>query len=404
MCDVLGELMGIYETLLESFDDKDNGINNSSIYLDTIMFEAANKVAEPHTECISNFKTTISKLYEQIDFLKEELKEKNLLIKSLIFFNANECKKINRSIVDDQFVSSVEVNESNYINDTFLEENNETPLSIIYDGSFEDNNETILNSTVIDAPYPTEQTSIDGNNSEINADMVNDASILSDSNNNTKLDEKYEWQKSSSGFARKMFEKMGYKGRGLGKSEDGITEPISITKLAKFTDSPHKEIRKRKMIYIASGSMLNQIDETRLSKHFDVKVRCHGGCTIKCMYTHLPDMFKLKPEYVILHIGSNDCPNKTSDEIIRELNNLIAYIQRTLPSSKITYSLPTVRTDCSKAEAIRKNFNVKMKRSNNDLLENSNIQVEHLGKKGLHFNDHGVKLMARNIISLIKRF
>ena len=404
MGDVLGELMGIYETLLESFDDKDNGINNSSIYLDTIMFEAANKVAEPHTECINNFKTTISKLCEQIDFLKEELKEKNLLIKSLIFFNANECKKINRSIVDDQFVSSVEVNESNYINDTFLEENNETPLSIIYDGSFEDNNETILNSTVIDAPYPTEQTSIDGNNSEINADMVNDASILSDSNNNTKLDEKYEWQKSSSGFARKMFEKMGYKGRGLGKSEDGITEPISITKLAKFTDSPHKEIRKRKMIYIASGSMLNQIDETRLSKHFDVKVRCHGGCTIKCMYTHLPDMFKLKPEYVILHIGSNDCPNKTSDEIIRELNNLIAYIKRTLPSSKITYSLPTVRTDCSKAEAIRKNFNVKMKRSNNDLLENSNIQIEHLGRKGLHFNDHGVKLMARNIISLIKRF
>ena len=404
MGDVLGELMGIYETLLESFDEKHNAVNNSSAYLDTIMFEAANKVDVPHTECIENFKTTISKLYEQIDFLQDELKEKNLLIKSLIFINANEGTKINRSIVDDQYVSSVEINnESKYIDDTFLDEHNETPRSFIYDGSFEDNNDTILNSTVIDT-YPTELTSKNGNNKEMNADIVNDASISSDTNSNTKLDERYEWQKSSSGFARKMFAKMGYKGRGLGKSEDGIMEPVSINKLNKFTESPNKDVRKRKMIYIASGSMLNQIDETRLSRHFDVKVRCHGGCTIKCMYTHLPDMFKLKPDYVILHIGSNDCPNKTSDEIISELNSLIAYIKRTLPLSNITYSLPTVRTDCSKAEAIRKNFNVKMKRTKYTLLENSNIQVEHLGKKGLHFNDHGVKLMARNIISLIKRW
>ena len=150
--------------------------------------------------------------------------------------------------------------------------------------------------------------------------------------------------------------------------------------------------------------MLNQIGETRLSRIYDVKIRCHGGCTIKCMYTHLPDMFKLKPDYVILHVGSNDCPNKTSDEILKEITNLMTYIRKRLPACKITYSLPTVRNDSTKAEAIRKNLNVKMISCHNDVLDNSNIRVEHLGKKGLHFNDHGVKLMARNIISLIKRW
>ena len=38
------------------------------------------------------------------------------------------------------------------------------------------------------------------------------------------------------------------------------------------------------------------------------------------------------------------------------------------------------------------------------LLDNSNIIEYDLGKKGLHFNRHGTKKMAGNIISLIKRF
>ena len=45
------------------------------------------------------------------------------------------------------------------------------------------------------------------------------------------------------------------------------------------------EKKKRKLTYIESDSMLNKIDETRLSKMVDVKVRCHGGCTIQGMYS-----------------------------------------------------------------------------------------------------------------------
>ena len=36
-------------------------------------------------------------------------------------------------------------------------------------------------------------------------------------------------------------------------------------------------------------------------------------------------------------------------------------------------------------------------------MDNSNIFEFHLGKRGLHFNDHGIRKMASNIISLIKR-
>ena len=34
------------------------------------------------------------------------------------------------------------------------------------------------------------------------------------------------WEKHFSGFATKMLNKMGYNGKGLGRQENGITEPI----------------------------------------------------------------------------------------------------------------------------------------------------------------------------------
>ena len=40
--------------------------------------------------------------------------------------------------------------------------------------------------------------------------------------------ERFAWEKHSSGVATKIMNKMGYKGKGLGKRENGITETIKI--------------------------------------------------------------------------------------------------------------------------------------------------------------------------------
>ena len=118
---------------------------------------------------------------------------------------------------------------------------------------------------------------------------------------------------------------MGFNGRALGKDENGITEPIAAER--RSLDSELEG--KNKILYVLSSSMLNQMDEKRLCRgNIEVKMQCHGGCTTRCMFSHLPDVFKVKPAYILLHIGSNDCSTKTSDEVLNEFKLLTDYIKK----------------------------------------------------------------------------
>ena len=217
------------------------------------------------------------------------------------------------------------------------------------------------------------------------------------------INEPFGWEKYSTGAASNIMKKMGYKGKGLGKDENGIMEPITIEH-PQILGAAQKRKNHKKLFYILSSSMLNQMDEERLSnKDVNVKIQCHGGCTISCMYSHLQKMFDLKPDYILLHIGSNDCTNNISDKVLSEFKMLTAYIAKELPYAKLIISLPIVRADSSRSNAIQQNFKLKLQRLFFPCLENSNINLSHLGKKGLHLNNHGTKVMAKNIISLIKR-
>ena len=58
-------------------------------------------------------------------------------------------------------------------------------------------------------------------------------------------------------------------------------------------------------VLIAGDSMVNQLDENRLSRqNVEVKVRYWGGCIIEDMYSNLdPILLKDSYDYVILHVG-----------------------------------------------------------------------------------------------------
>ena len=71
-------------------------------------------------------------------------------------------------------------------------------------------------------------------------------------------------------------------------------------------------------MYILSDSMLKEVDPKRLGNERLVVKKCtHGGCKIKCMYQHLPKILKENPDFILLHVATNNCVDMTSDEIIK---------------------------------------------------------------------------------------
>ena len=223
----------------------------------------------------------------------------------------------------------------------------------------------------------------------------------------------FDWLQYSSGAAPRIFKKYGHKkGKGLGKNEDGRINPVSLVHQSTFssnsssheTVSTKKKEKRKKKIHILSDSILNQMDGERLagSRELEVSVHSHGGCTVSCMYSHLVPVIKDNPDYVIIHIGTNDCEKKTSCEVLAEIMALKKYIEQAT-KAKVIFSLPTIRDDNKKANTIISNLITKWKKSGYMCLDNGNITVSHLGRKGLHLNKRGVKQIANNIINLIKR-
>ena len=379
-------------------------------------------------------------------FLRNELNEKNLLIRTLINRNREiEYSDTNDDVFVPEKVSEYDTTRSNSEISQMGSSTEDITFSPVLNSTTEisDNNEnnddeeffqnifkeyqnferielkknqlkeklSRIVKYLVDQKTKSEDNRL---NFVRNSPMSNKSSVSGHESNTTeecmsssdKYDSrhKYDWQKHSSGLASRIIDKMGYKGRGLGKNEDGIEEAIQVDD-TKFKMEDTKT-REGKLLYIASSSMLNQMDEERLSRgNIKVKVRCHGGCTVKCMYSHLPEMFDQKPDFVLLHIGSNDCivMGKISDVVLQEIRKLAEYISWNLPYAKLILSLPIVRADNSTANAVQKNLKFKMKRLFYPCLDNSNVGLSHLGKKGLHLNNHGTRLVARNIISLIKR-
>ena len=375
----------------------------------------------------NNFKDALlASLYSQVEYLRDELHETNTHIRTLLSIikdrkplyedvahhtkseNKSKCDMDNNKCDDaneiiDLHTPMDESKHNDIRNSTTLNDISTLVTSIEFPSNesidFEENKSFSLIQQLqeIRAVKHLEY------NDKLANRRVKNVNVSEENYNISKNNNRFTWEKHSSGIASKIMGKMGYKGKGSGKAEDGILEPIKIENTKEIGGKRKKEGYKRMAICILSDSMFNQIDEKRLSSKHDVKVLCHGGCTIECMYSHVPLALQLNPKYIVLNVSTNDSVRKTSDEMLRELSNLKRHIEKALPSCEVIISLPTVRTDDKKANQILKNLIMKLKRSKHRLLDNTNIKAYHLGKKGLHLNNFGTRKLASNIISLIKR-
>ena len=114
--------------------------------------------------------------------------------------------------------------------------------------------------------------------------------------------------------------------------------------------------------------MLSGLKETLLSneKH-QVKVRCCRGATVEDMFDYVKPILKRKPDYVVLHVGTNNAKDMTSRKILNKLLQLKTAVTDSDENCKVILSQPMTRVDDGKA-----GFTISKL---NDLLEELDIPI-----------------------------
>ena len=107
--------------------------------------------------------------------------------------------------------------------------------------------------------------------------------------------------------------------------------------------------------------------EFLLNKKHQVKVRCCRGATVEDMFDYVKPILKRKPDYVVLHVGTNNAKDITLWNILDKILQLKTAALDSDKNCKVILSQSVARMDDGKA-----GFTISKL---NDLLEKMDIPI-----------------------------
>lgn len=308
--------------------------------------------------CEKDWQTPLlNNLFSTVENLRNELKEKNIQINKLLCFQDKLLNKqeelLDKLIIKDSIstpsISSIKHSSCSSIDD--LPSITSSPNNSVNDTEPENVNDTHLNRNV------TTRKRIMSEKNNANENQLNEIRSLKHN------------------------------------------EYIKLSQKGPQTSFPWP----KNTVLVASDSIFNNVEEHRLSKKYNVKVRAFSGATVTDMFDYITPLLRKKPDIILLHVGTNDTSFSSADEILKNIEHLTHYIRNNLPSTKVIVSTPTIRSDNGKANLTTINLAGLIKNSGIDFMDNSNIHSEHLGRKGLHLNSKGTGRLAMNTINLLRK-
>ena len=91
-------------------------------------------------------------------------------------------------------------------------------------------------------------------------------------------------------------------------------------------------------------SVVSGLKQELLSnKKHQVKVRCCRGTTVEDMFDYVKPILKRKPDYVVLHVGTNNAKDMTSRNILDKLLQLKTAVLDSDKNCKVILSQPMTR-------------------------------------------------------------
>ena len=200
------------------------------------------------------------------------------------------------------------------------------------------------------------------------------------------------------------------------QSQKPIESKQSASILTKSIAKPHGNVNsagkedhfwKNGTVLIMGDSMLHGIDEKKMSTNGFFKVRCYPGSTISDLQWHYMQLLISKqPNTVIINVGTNDAGimGATADKITDNLLELKKEIENKLPEATVVISTQLKRNDKVSAGQIIETLNKKIRGFGLNIVDDTNIDYQDLGRKGLHLNPRGVGEFATNLINTLRSF
>ena len=169
-------------------------------------------------------------------------------------------------------------------------------------------------------------------------------------------------------------------------------------------NSNNEEKQEKKKIVVTGDSMLNGVNEKGLSKSHNVKVKNYPGATSEDILDKIDDLLKVKPDCLLVHVGTNDLTNNVN--LLNSVKKMVNKVKNSSPNTKLVFSSVILRKDkkdiSKKVGETNQRLKNYCKQKNIDFVDNSNIIEEHLGSKKLHLNKRGNSILAKNILKFLR--
>ena len=149
--------------------------------------------------------------------------------------------------------------------------------------------------------------------------------------------------------------------------------------------------------------MINNIQGRGLSKKYNVVVCTNPGATIRDFLDHIKPTLRKKPDVVIVHCGTNDLTSQ--EKTIANMQELIRMSKAESPDTELVMSSIITRRDKPGLQQKVNELNTEVKifcRNNQiKIMDNSNLDVQCLGRRQLHLSKQGNGLFAHNLLNFM---
>ena len=132
-------------------------------------------------------------------------------------------------------------------------------------------------------------------------------------------------------------------------------------------------------ICIAGDSIVSGLQPGLISRKRKVKVKSFSGANGRDMHDNIKPILRHKPEYIILHVGTNDALNLPPNEILDKILELKIKIEEIKKDCKVIISTPTYRFDNRKAGNTVNELTNMLINLNVPIINDKKISGKHLG-------------------------